>query len=186
MPHVKNMFFVRSEVILYLCIWYFLCTFLQLNRRFTFNWTAMFEVTLSQRITHATLLTTCTGAVPVSIPPPQIHSIPPSYDILTSRGILQCYTMWCGQWVSTFQKHIYPVFSAIKCLMMEATASHTYQTTRRLFQITPFIYTVSLQLGPPVDHTNPRKLTIAHLVLPVQHRHYTLPPPDTQPSLARS
>jgi len=55
---------------------------------------------------------------------------------------------------------------------MEATASHTYQTTRRQFQITPFIYTVSLQLRSPVDHTNPRKLTFAYLVLPVHHRHY--------------
>lgn len=57
MPQVKKMFFVLSEVILYLQIWYFLCTFLQSNRRFTFNWTAMFVVTLSQWITNTCHIT---------------------------------------------------------------------------------------------------------------------------------
>jgi len=152
---------VRSEVILYLYIWYFLCTFLQSNRRFTFNWTPMFRGDLipkHHKHIHATLLTAYTGAVPVSIPPPQTHFTPLRHVVWTMD-------------IDVSKAHIYPVFSAIKCLMMEATALHTYQTTRRQFQITPFIYTESLQLGPPVDHTNPRKLTVTHLVLPVQHRH---------------
>jgi hypothetical protein len=156
---------------------------LQSNSRFTVNWIPMFVVTLSQRITNTCHIThNMHRRRSCQHPPP--HPLRPKYSpfrhlMIFSRRVVSDSVMACSvdNGYRRFEKiyilYIYPVYSAIKCLMMEATASHTYQTTQSQFQITPFIYTVSLQLGPPVDHTNPRKLTVAHLVLPVHHRHST-------------